>query len=193
MDEQPTNAASETELMTALAETTAHDSRAVQLLRTIVDDEQGITRQQLADLWGVSPQAIYFMLNHRIHISIERWALLFDELRDERIMRLLVDPRKFAIYALPEVIGAGDKAGIAHAWIKLHELHNGHSLFVDRLLGILEDGRVDGDDGELIADLRHTMPEYIATLLAAARHVDAMYEEWNRRHAVGMNRKAVAR
>lgn len=187
------DAADQSELMNVLAETTAHDSRAVELLRTIVDDEQGITRQQLAALWGVTERAVYYMLNHRIHISIERWALLFEELRDERILRLIVDPTKFAIYALPEVSDNPDKASITEALFKLEREHKGHALFVDRLLGILMDLRVDGDDGELIADLRHTLPEYIAALLAAAKHVDAMYEKWLRESAQGMNRKAVGR
>lgn len=187
------DAATQSEIMNALAETTAHDSRAVELLRTIVDDEQGITRQELASLWGVSEQAVYLMLNHRIHISIERWAMLFDQLRDERIMRLLIDPRKYAVYALPDVGAGRDLAAMTEAFLKLQRLHNDHGLFVDRLLGILRDRRVDGDDGELIADLRHTLPEYIAVILGVAKLIDAMYEDWIARSAEGMNRKAVRR
>lgn len=188
------DAAEQSELMNALAETTAHDSRAVQLLRTIVDEEQGITRQALAALWRVSDRAVSYMLDFRIHISIERWAALFEELRDERILRLLVDPRKHAIYSLPEVGREPDKAGIAHAFFKLKREHDAHAIFVERLLGILEDLRVDGDDAELIADLRHVMPEYISTVLAAATHVDAMYERWcERQGGGGGERKAVGR
>ncbi len=187
------DAAEQSELMQALAETTAHDSRAVALLRTIVDEDQGITRQQLAALWGVSDRAVCYMLDCRIHISIERWAMLFEELRDERILRLLVDPRRYAVYALPEVGDGAHPATVTAAMLKLTRLHMGHGLFVERLLGILHDLRVDGDDGELIADLRHTLPEYIASVLAAAKHVDAMYEQWLKSSAAGMARKAVKR
>lgn len=187
------DATEQSEIMTALAETTAHDSRAVELLRLIVDEEQGITRQELASLWGVSDRAIYFMLNHRIHISIERWSALFEHLEDERILRLIVDPRRYAVYALPEVGNGAHPATVTAAMLKLTRLHMGHGLFVERLLGILHDLRVDGDDGELIADLRHTLPDYIAAVLAAAKHVDAMYETWQRQSAEGMNAKAVKR
>lgn len=187
------DAAEQSELMNALAETTAHDSRAVQLLRTIVDEEQGITRQALAALWRVSDRAVSYMLDFRIHISIERWAALFEELRDERILRLLVDPRRYAVYSLPEVGNGRQTSTVVEAFLKLRRLAGGHALFVERLLGILEDLRVDGDDGELIADLRHTLPEYIAAVLAAATHVDAMYEHWCAHRGEGNGGKAVAR
>lgn len=108
-------------------------------------------------------------------------------------MRLLIDPRKYAVYALPDVGAGRDLAAMTEAFLKLQRLHNDHGLFVDRLLGILRDRRVDGDDGELIADLRHTLPEYIAVILGVAKLIDAMYEDWIARSAEGMNRKAVRR
>lgn len=188
------DAAEQRDIMNALAETTAHDSRAVRLLRTIVDEEQALTRQQLAALWGVSDRAVSYMLDFRIHISIERWSVLFEHLEDERILRLIVDPRRYAVYALPEVGNGAHPATVTAAMLKLTRLHMGHGLFVERLLGILNDLRVDGDDGELIADLRHTLPDYIAAVLAAATHVDAMYETWQRQSAERVNAtKAVKR
>lgn len=182
------DAADQRDLMTAIDEATAHphDARAVELLRTILDDDRAITRQQLAALWGISERCVYFMLSSRVHISVQRWGELFARLGDERILRLLIDPERFAVYSLPEPALLGTTPGLAQAFISLERAHRQTAVYVERMLGILGDMRVDGDDGELVCDLERDLPELIAAILAGARHVMHLYERWEQRQASGV-------
>ena len=192
------DAADQRELMTAIAESTAprHDASAVELLRTILDDDKAITRQELASLWGITDRCISFMLHSRVHISIQRWGELFAAIGDERILRLLIDPEKFALYPLPDPALVGTSRGIAHAFIRLKESHAQTSLYIKRMIDILGDMRVDGDDCELVCDLKHDLPELIASILAAERHIFHLYEKWLAQQESGVAGsigKAVAR
>jgi len=174
-------------LMTALCDAT-DDPRlpSLDLLRTLLDREKVINRKHLCGMWGVQPSTIGHMLAGRVHISIERWAVLFDDLRDERILRLMIDPNRFALYALPEVCMLGTTDGLSQAFIGLETAHRRTSLYVERMLSILGDMRVDGDDGELVCDLKHDLPDLIAALLAGAAHVLHLYERWCERQQSGV-------
>jgi len=67
---------------------------------------------------------------------------------------------------------------------------------MQRMLGILRDMRVDGDDGELVCDLKHDLPELIAAIVAGEKHILHLYEKWQAQQDAGVAGsigKAVAR
>ncbi len=175
------------DIMTALADATdVPDPPSLTLLRTLLDEEQAINRKSLCGLWGIKPSTLGHMLRGDINIGIERWAMLFDDIRDLRILRLLIDEQRFAVYALPEPCDVGTTAGIAQAFLRLESAHSRMSTYMERMLSILGDMRVDGDDGELVRDLEKELPELISVLLAACRHVMHLYEKWCEHHARGV-------
>lgn len=175
------------DIMTALADATdVPDPPSLTLLRTLLDEEQAINRKSLCGLWGIKPSTLGHMLRGDINIGIERWAMLFDDIRDLRILRLLIDEQRFAVYALPEPCDVGTTAGIAQAFLRLESAHSRMSTYMERMLSILGDMRVDGDDGELVRDLEKELPELISVLLAACRHVMHLYEKWCEHHAAGV-------
>ncbi|MCC6909021.1 MAG: hypothetical protein IT430_13840 [Phycisphaerales bacterium] len=153
------------------------------LLRVLLNREKKINRKALCALWDVKPATLGHMLAGRVHITVERWALLFAETRDERILRLLIDPERFAVYALPELTELGNPVSIGAAFVGLDQAHRRMSMYVQRMLGILGDMRVDGDDGELVCDLKHDLPDLIAALLAGSRQVLYLYEQWCERQS----------
>ncbi len=175
------------DIMTALADATdVPDPPSLTLLRTLLDEEQAINRKSLCGLWGIKPSTLGHMLRGDINISIERWAILFDDTRDLRILRLLIDDARYAVYSLPQPADVGTTAGIAQAFLRLDSAHAKMSLYMERMLSILGDMRVDGDDGELVRDLEKELPELISVLLAACRHVMHLYEKWCEHHARGV-------
>jgi len=174
-------------LMNALRDAT-DDQRlpSLDLLRTLLDRQKVINRKHLCALFGVGPATIGHMLAGRVHISIERWAVLFDDLRDERILRLMIDLNHFAVYALPEPCDLGTTDGLSQAFIRLESSHHKMAVYVERMLSILGDMRVDGDDGELVQDLKTELPDLIAAMLAGASHVLHLYERWCQRQQSGV-------
>lgn len=181
------DATSREDIMTTLADATdVPDPPSLTLLRTLLDEDHAINRKSLCGLWGIKPSTLGHMLRGDINIGIERWAMLFDDVRDLRILRLLIDEQRFAVYALPEPCDIGSTAGIAQAFLRLESAHARMSTYMERMLGILGDMRVDGDDGELVRDLEKELPELISVLLAACRHVMHLYEKWCEHHARGV-------
>lgn len=164
------------ELVSAYIDSTDNRPDSARLLERIIDHEERMTRKQLAGHWGISTRCIGYMISGQIHVSIERWSTLFNLTEDERILRMLIPSEGFALYALPPVHVNDQKT--SQVMKHLSGLHAQHSSYMERVLEILKDFRVDGNDGELVQELKHQLPEYIGALLASLKHIEFLYDRW---------------
>lgn len=164
-------------------------SASAALLSVLLDDDQVITRKELAGLLGVDTRTVSYMAAGRINIPCEVWGRIFERTHDVRIPELILKSSGFVALRMPsaEEIQSGNIPAVMERF--RDALERSHVL-QDKVLRIISDLRIDADDSEFISELDHLAPQVAAAWIALQRLMQAQYE---RRQSPAPVRKAVSR